>query len=257
MEEIVVKQLSLWLGEMGAKYRTGINKWLKEHDIKQHEDMTDIFKMLDMVKVPEGYVLDTYEYGDYWGGLYSLYLRKQKVTGLYAPPNDDDKQFSWFNKKEKTLLPYDDSLKITGRIYISSMMIPEIWDRVKVPFSPMGIWQALLLYRTPILLPKFWHMNYGKRDFVFSRQDLFDIFSAKYYRLESTEGKKLKDICFGEDILPKVLINGGNARVEYLYWNNWSGLCRSITYVTKHGDGVLFGDEEKEVLLEYDCGIRY
>ena len=53
------------------------------------------------------------------------------------------------------------------------------------------------------------------------------------------------------------LISGETATLEYAYWNDWSGMVKAKTLVTRDGNSVKFSKPETTVLIKYDCGILF
>ena len=108
------------------------------------------------------------------------------------------------------------------------------------------------------LFPKGWHANYMKKIYVFSKADkqqIIDKFKNRFNDLY--DFKRLASLLDCDEIMPSVEINGNKAVASYYYWNNWSGFCRRIIPIERQGQSVSFGESEREVLVKYDCGIRY
>lgn len=185
--------------------------------------------------------------------------------------------------------PYDKSMLVKGLASCPVIAaVPKIWDEVSIPFNELGIWQSLLLRETFIFFPKGWHGNYYNAMYVFSRADMqqiidsckskyYDFTDAEFERLEAyyrfldfnpatvskmfkfrkADYERLASYIDCEDIIPSVEINGDKAIVTYCYWNDWEGFCKRIITVERHNQSVVFSKTEKEVLVEYDCGITY
>ena len=152
-----------------------------------------------------------------------------------------------------------------------------------VPFTKVGIWQAVLLNETVALFPKGWHGNYLKKTYVFSKADMHQIIDDKKSRYDYTDEEieklnaywrfldmtphfdqykrsnydKLVSYLECEDILPSVEIRGDKAIVSYYYWSEWSGFCRASVPVECYSHSVKIGTPDREVLIAYDCGWRY
>lgn len=108
------------------------------------------------------------------------------------------------------------------------------------------------------LFPKGWHANYMKKIYVFSKADMQQIIDKFKNRFNDlSDFKRLASFLYCDEIMPSVEINGNKAVASYYYWNNWSGFCRRIIPIERQGQSVSFGESEREVLVKYDCGIRY
>jgi hypothetical protein len=168
---------------------------------------------------------------------------------------------------------------------LASKAIPTIWEDLVVSFTTVGIWQAVLLNEIPALFPKGWHADYLRKVYVFSHDDmqsiydhcktLVDDFSDSdkkkldaYLKsidrpnrikdaLTTSDLDRLKYYLDRMDIMPSVKIDGDNAVATFFYWNDWSGFCKMIIPVEKHGNSVKIGKQEHETLVEYDCRIVY
>ena len=78
------------------------------------------------------------------------------------------------------------------------------------------------------------------------------------YDFAKSDYEKLTTYLESEDIImPSVEIDGDKAVASFCYWNDWSGFCRKIIPVERKDQSVIIGETEKEVLVKYDCGIRY
>ena len=129
-----------------------------------------------------------------------------------------------------------------------------IWKYLNVKDSPLGIWQAYLLYKYHHSLPCFWHGGYDIRSWIYSIDD-FD--SIDFINKEDAYlAQKLRRCNFY--ITPEVIKDGNKYYVTCCYWNDWGGLKRELVEVTScDGKIVEFNDVTNETLFEYDCGIRF
>ena len=186
--------------------------------------------------------------------------------------------------------PYSKTMLIVGTPEENAMAdVPSILEDLNVQFTKVGIWQAVLLDETVALFPKGWHGNYLTKTYVFSREDMQQIIDdcktkysdytdaelerlKAYYRslgmpssvfkirelgFRKSDYERLTTFIDSEDIMPSVEINGNEAVVSYCYWNEWSGFCRATVPVKRCGQSVTMGEHAHEVLVAYDCGIRY
>ena len=130
----------------------------------------------------------------------------------------------------------------------------DIWKYLYIKDSPMGIWQAYLLYKAHHSLPCFWHGGYDIRSWIYSTEDFDTIdFISKE---DAYLAKKLKQCNFY--IVPEIIQDGYRFYVTCCYWNDWGGLKRELVEITNR-DGKIaeFNDVTNETLFEYDCGICF
>ena len=180
--------------------------------------------------------------------------------------------------------PYSKTMLIKGTPEENIMSdVPDIWEDLIVPFTETGIWQGVLLNETIALFPKGWHGNYLEKTYVFSKADMQQIIDDKKSRYDYTDEEieklnaywkfldmntnfnqhkksnydRLVSYLDREDILPSVEINGDNAIASYCYWSEWGGFCRASVPVERRGQSASIGKTKNEVLIAYDCGIRY
>ena len=92
-----------------------------------------------------------------------------------------------------------------------------IFNYLKFEDSPMGAWQAYLLCQMWHYLPLWWHANYDKRDYIYSREDYLNITHSDF----------------------------GGLKREYV----------EVSIKDNRFEG-LFVFEEK-VIYEYQCGIMF
>ena len=186
--------------------------------------------------------------------------------------------------------PYSKTMLIKGTPEENLMSdVPDIWEDLIVPFNEIGVWQAVLLNETIALFPKGWHGNYLEKTYVFSKADMqqiidgskskyYDFTDAEFERLEAyyrfldrpssvfkmrgfgfrkSDYERLATFIDREDILPSVEISGDKAIASYYFWNDWSGLCQASVPVERRGQSVSIGQSNEDVLIAYDCGVRY
>jgi hypothetical protein len=176
-------------------------------------------------------------------------VKSNTIFGLFSKTENK-------NVSKKIHIPYDDSLRIHGKIgWGEGEDIPEALTYFDVPFTEEGIMQAWFLDNLTDFMPKGWHCNYSCKDFLFDH----DNFEQKIEKTLSKDPKVLKEFLKIdlESLLPKVLISGETATLEYAYWNDWSGMVKAKTTVTREGNTVKFSKPETLVLIKYDCGIMF
>ena len=206
-----------------------------------------------------------------------------KGNTIYFPNIDEIEEWPKQNPYNKTML-----IKGTPEENLMSD-VPTIWEDLIVSFTETGVWQAVLLNEAIVLFPKGWHGNYLNKTYVFSKADMqqiidscnnkyYDFTDAEFERLEAyyrslgrpesvfkmrgfgfrkSDYERLATFIDREDILPSVEISGDKAVASYYFWNDWSGLCQASVTVERRGQSVSIGQSNEEVLIAYDCGIRY
>lgn len=228
--------------------------------LKPINDLSVVMIVLDELNLPRGYVLDAYKTGNHWGSHCELYVRKRNADLEYrhcVESDEDrmDKLFSHIGEKgqiEPELSPraFMDDMIIKEMVpWRVSEAIPPYTEKVRFPFTKVGIWQAYLLSIADTVLPRGWHGGYGRRTYIFSDKALKG--------LHHEECDKLAE---SEDIIPTVTILDENkAEVTACYWNSWRGLCVEHV-VAELKDGVInFNRPEgsTKILFAYDCGIVF
>lgn len=181
--------------------------------------------------------------------------------------------------------PYDKTMLIKDTLNIYAVhIIPPIWDNLVIQFTEVGVWQAVLLNEIVTSFPRLWNNCLQRsKTIVFSQANMQQIIDDKKSRYDYTDEEieklnaywrfldmtphfdqnkksnydKLVSYLECEDILPSVKISGDEAVVSYCYWNEWSGFCRATVPVERCGQSVTIGGHAHEVLVAYDCGIRY
>lgn len=274
MEKIGLKKrtdINAILGEIGCKFRSNIESHIKDYRLQKCDDVEWLLEPLSEISHPDNYVLDAYQISTRWETIYELYFHIKGATSIYVPFDNQLKEPCRIQNEGNTISfdhvdeedlpkpkPFDKSMIIKEHIPpLASKAIPSIWDEMVVPFTTVGIWQAVLLHQTLTLFPKGWHANYMKSIYVYSLEDMQTIIKQHKRDSYGFDHEKLASYLNRDDIMPSVKIDGDKAIAAYYYWNDWSGFCRRIIPVKKHGNTIKFGEFEREKLVEYDCGIRY
>lgn len=265
------------LGNIGCTFRSNIENHIKDYKLQKGDDVEWLLDPLDELSYPKDYVLDAFISSSPWDFYYKLYFHLRNATDVYIPYNE---HIDWYEcmkltKQEgNTILfldideieelpklkpnPFNKSMLIKGALdFCVAQTIPEIWDELIVPFTTVGIWQAVLLHKTKTFFPKGWHANYMESIYVYSMDDMLQIIKQHKRNSYGFNHEKLATYLNRGYIMPSVEIDGNRAIASYYYWNDWSGFCKRIIPIEKQGHSIKFGEFKRETLVKYDCGIMY
>lgn len=131
-----------------------------------------------------------------------------------------------------------------------------IWDYIKAENSIDGAWDAYFLYIVWHFLPLWWHANYNKRTYLFSKEDADEIqlFYGREEELHKIK-KAIKPLVCDPEVIEA---NKGYFFVCCCYWTNFGGLIKETVRVHISEEGkVSFKEIEKLTLHKYECGIRF
>ena len=255
------------LGQIGSAFQSNIEKHIIDYKLSKEDNVEWMLEPLTEISHPCDLVLGAFNSGLHTGWSYHLYLHNKDASSIYKPYDvpismrdieaiaflgEDGEERPVPNTYDKSMLIKEKALDI-----FAAEMIPEIWDELTIPFTETGIWQAVLLDESRAMLPKGWHHNYMRKDYVFSREDMEGIVNGFKWGKRDFDKEKLSSFLGRDDVLPSVVIDGDKAIVTYYYWNNWSGFCRRIISVERHGNSVIIGEKFRKVLVKYRCGIKY
>ena len=273
MEKIGVKKrtdINAILGEIGCKFRSNIENHIKDDSLRKDNNVEWLLEPLDEISHRADYVLDAFQISTRWESIYELYFHLKNATSIYIPFDKPISEHCGMRKEGNTItfldndeedIPkpnhFDKSMIIKEPIPpLASKAIPDIWEELTVPFTIVGIWQAILLNETRAMFPKGWHADYLRKTYVFSYDDMHEIIRDHEKDYYDIDHNKLESYLI-EDIMPSVKIYGEKAVASFYYWNDWYGFCRMIIPVEKHGASVRIGTYNHETLVKYDCRIRY
>ena len=260
-----------------AKIAAGFEEYMDDFDTKAYDDLMPVVEQLPLLKIRKNYVLDFFEKGDDHGWINQPYCHTETAFERYFPTDVEEVEekgnygslFGLIKKKapkmvkQKVHIPYNDTLLINDRIdFREADDVPPILPYFDVPFTEEGIIQAWLLYNLEDFMPKGWHMNYSRVDYVFDIRRIENMFPPYNPEERSSFGgrSKVRDEVFAldlESLLPTVKVTGDTAVLEYAYWNDWRGMVKSTVKVEKDGNSVKFSKPENQILVEYDCGIIF
>jgi len=260
-----------------AKIAAGFEEYMDDFDTKAYDDLMPVVEQLPLLKIRKNYVLDFFEKGDDHGWINQPYCHTETAFERYFPTDVEEVEekgnygslFGLIKKKapkmvkQKVHIPYNDTLLIIDRIdFREADDVPPILPYFDVPFTEEGIIQAWLLYNLEDFMPKGWHMNYSRVDYVFDIRRIENMFPPYNPEERSSFGgrSKVRDEVFAldlESLLPTVKVTGDTAVLEYAYWNDWRGMVKSTVKVEKDGNSVKFSKPENQIFVEYDCGIIF
>ena len=260
-----------------AKIAADFEEYMDDFDTKAYDDLMPVVEQLPLLKIRKNYVLDFFEKGDDHGWINQPYCHTETAFERYFPTDVEEVEekgnygslFGIIKKKtpkmvkQKVHIPYNDSLLINDRIdFREADDVPPVLPYFDVPFTEEGIIQAWLLYNLEDFMPKGWHMNYSRVDYVFDIRRIENMFPPYNPEEKSSFGgrSKVRDEVFAldlESLLPTVKVTGDKAVLEYAYWNDWRGMVKSTVKVEKDGNSVRFSKPENQILVEYDCGIIF
>ena len=281
------------LGEIGCQFRRVIEQHISNHNLLKGDNVEWLLEPLDTISHSPDIVIDAYKFDNRLGTCYELYFHNKRASQTYVAydRNYTEREFEIVRRinelrKERGIegvidlnpKPFDKTMVIKDTLNANaSWMIPPIWDELVVPFTEVGIWQAVLLYETRALFPTGWHANYMKKIYLFSKagdmQKIFDRYckvrDANIDQINAdrkSRGEKemtksdydwMAPFVDRDDIMPSVKVEGDKAVVYYCYWNDWSGFCRASVPVERRDKSVAIGEPDKEVLFGYTCNIIY
>lgn len=259
------------LGKIGCKFRSNIENHIKDYILQKGDDVEWLLDPLDELSHSDDYVLDAFQVSTPWESIYELYFHLKDATSIYIPFDKPIKKPIGIRREGNTIYfddireddipapnPFDKSMIIKGDLKpLEASEIPSIWDDLVVPFTTRGIWQAVLLNETSVMFPKGWHADYLRKSYVFSYDDMHEIIREHEKEYYDIDHAKLAYYQNRYEIMPSVKIDGDKAIVTFHYWNDWSGFCKMIIPVEKHGASVRIGKYNHETLVEYESRIMY
>lgn len=204
---------------------------------------TKLFKLLSHVKIDDEYVLGRVTFEKY-GASYSRFCCcKESASQEY--PHVFDRTGDGIIEENRVITPFDPELH-----YIESAVdwdtadsIPEIWEHLKIDFTPMGVWQAYMLY-----IAKYLFYSCGDEAVKERRYYIFSLNDFMYHNL--TDYGILRYVHDGY-ILPTVTIAPRDcALIMCCYWNHEKGLIQERIAVREVNKRLQFKQLESEVLVK-------
>ena len=224
--------------KVGTAYIDAISKLDKDHP----EKVVQILDILDCVHINQGYH-------------FAIYIEEPWSKGSRTH-RCNQAWFHCYQGEEEPIMkrPYEEK---DGGVYLFGEMSYlrftfNFFNHLTIEPTAMGFWQAYLLSIGKTLLPFSGHLNYTKRKLVFAHEQLKDISLS----LQKGSVPELENL--DAEVSPSVQIKDKQAIVSCCYWNKWGGLIRESAKITFfYGKVYLLEDFEEQVLIKYDCGIRY
>ena len=130
---------------------------------------------------------------------------------------------------------------------------------ISLPQNEEAVWQMFLLDNIQYFLPKFDHGAYMDRKLILSSDDIKELPESIQQQFLHKTGTIM--------IIPNIKFDiiEQHASVQCIYFNKWEGVVKWTCHYTLFGgnskDLMIMLNvkhmESKEVLVKYDCGIRY
>ncbi|MCR5158030.1 MAG: hypothetical protein K6D37_02795, partial [Prevotella sp.] len=126
-----------------------------------------------------------------------------------------------------------------------------IFENLEFEDTPMGAWQAYLLTRLWHSLPLWWHANYDRRDYIYTKDDIANI---RHFGSRSID----KSILYNYTLNPEIYIGNGNYYVSCCFWTEFGGLIREYIEIRFANNKMESAFEfKRETLFHYECGIFF
>ena len=126
-----------------------------------------------------------------------------------------------------------------------------IYGYLEFENTAMGAWQAFLIDRLWHSLPLWWHDNYNKRDYIYSKEDINKITHFVDRHFDASVLEKY-------DLTPEIYGENGRYYISCCYWTDFGGLKREYVEISlldgKLDKTFLF---DQKVIHSYDCGIMF
>lgn len=237
-------------------------------------DLKCILKSLPDVRLRTGYTLGSYRIGDWLGNKVILYPFRKGAKSEYDP-GEIHRDIESFNKigiffdakkgdpeairileeREKPVLPFADGQYVNGCLSLEAQKtVPVLKDYLDVDFTPMSIWQSmLLLEEASNYLPNGWHGGYFNGTIILDEACFKH--EIRYCRLERSQWEPFQT---DDRLIPSVtMLSVTEALITFCRWNDWSGLTYKTYHAFRDGRTIRFDSQEPENLIKYDCGIRF
>ena len=130
-----------------------------------------------------------------------------------------------------------------------------IWNYIKADKTIDGAWDAYFLSKVWHILPLWWHANYSRRTYLYSKEDIENIhFFPGTEEESSLINRNIKTLIN----TPEVLESDGKFYVRCCYWSHFGGLIKESVEVLISPEGkVSINDIESKTLYKYACGVMF
>lgn len=140
--------------------------------------------------------------------------------------------------------------------------VPSILPYFELTFSEVGILDAWVLYNLRDLLPKYWHAQYGAKDFIYGIEKIEKLFPENYNGNSCFAGERntVKDQVRSldlDELIPQVKIDGDIATFTCAYWNHFSGLYKMETTFERVGNRVQILSQNEKCLVLHRSNIMF
>ena len=257
-------------------------KAIEEHYAIENTDDFDlidasfVFEVLDLLQLQEGKTLGFYRRQD------DIVERSFVATSYVHNTNADKIYNPVITQKKKTFAhwlgissdPYKEGDFTISESYSTEYLLRGIVDHrvlkdfhggnalkidqyISLPHNEEAVWQMFLLDNIEYFLPKFDHGVYKERKLLFTSNDNKDLPASIQQYVQR----------LGNNINPIIQINDIKelASVQCTYFNMWEGIVRWTCYyqlIGSHAKNLIRmlhiqPKETNDILVKYDCGIRY
>lgn len=214
---------------------------------KKYEDLSKIMSSFRHIKIKDGFVLDGFQAGlPHFDSHMYLHARQKDATEfvpfdwedyhskmpLFVITDEDKKHEEELEKAvELYFKPFNDAMYIRNTLcyWHAEKFVRPIWQDITVPFNEQGIWEAVLLFISPRLMPGYWHWIYCGITPITSDAALI----SKSHSVDDYLDYVESDLRF-----PRVEITSEDtAAVRFMAWG-WHGLDLWELPVVKDGNSV-------------------
>lgn len=130
----------------------------------------------------------------------------------------------------------------------------DFWEYISTEDSVLGIWQVYLLKNLWHYLPLFWHANYAKHDYIYTRDQLAIIKTKPAFGDRAIENLDSSQY----DVAPRMKFKEDRYIVSACYWSDFGGLIREELPIGLNETGqVVFYEKTGKTLFQYECGILF
>ena len=107
----------------------------------------------------------------------------------------------------------------TGTKLVSTNFDEDFWSYFQVEKSKMGAWQVYLLHNMWHYLPLWWHSNYARRSYVYSKSSKIELEGVL-----DDEESSFNQAITTNDVTPSIKQDGNEFFISACYWTIHGGL---------------------------------